>query len=92
MKTTIRFCLVALPIYAYFLLLYASVLISVCVHVYVYEQDPSSEQRFHVELHFSPGVKSCRDDENAPMGFGFRPASSEVCQYVTMHQEYDNFS
>ncbi|XP_053361330.1 inositol hexakisphosphate and diphosphoinositol-pentakisphosphate kinase 1 isoform X2 [Clarias gariepinus] len=40
-------------------------------------KDPSSEERFHVELHFSPGVKSCRDEENAPMGFGFRPASSE---------------
>lgn len=40
-------------------------------------QDPSSEERFHVELHFSPGVKVC-EEENAPMGFGFRPASSEV--------------
>ncbi|XP_060742039.1 inositol hexakisphosphate and diphosphoinositol-pentakisphosphate kinase 1 isoform X4 [Tachysurus vachellii] len=40
-------------------------------------KDPSSEERFHVELHFSPGVKSCRDEENAPLGFGFRPASSE---------------
>ncbi|KAG7329390.1 hypothetical protein KOW79_007564 [Hemibagrus wyckioides] len=40
-------------------------------------KDPSSEERFHVELHFSPGVRSCRDEENAPMGFGFRPASSE---------------
>ncbi|XP_029430174.1 inositol hexakisphosphate and diphosphoinositol-pentakisphosphate kinase 1 isoform X12 [Rhinatrema bivittatum] len=40
-------------------------------------KDPSSEERFHVELHFSPGVKGCEDDENAPMGFGFRPASAE---------------
>ncbi|XP_063053662.1 inositol hexakisphosphate and diphosphoinositol-pentakisphosphate kinase 1 isoform X7 [Engraulis encrasicolus] len=40
-------------------------------------KDPSSEERFHVELHFSPGVKGGEDDENAPMGFGFRPASSE---------------
>lgn len=40
-------------------------------------QDPSSDERFHVELHFSPGVKVC-EEENAPMGFGFRPASSEV--------------
>ncbi|XP_059392812.1 inositol hexakisphosphate and diphosphoinositol-pentakisphosphate kinase 1 isoform X5 [Carassius carassius] len=40
-------------------------------------KDPSSEERFHVELHFSPGVKGCKDEENAPMGFGFRPASSE---------------
>ncbi|XP_056428069.1 inositol hexakisphosphate and diphosphoinositol-pentakisphosphate kinase 1 isoform X2 [Hyla sarda] len=40
-------------------------------------KDPSSEERFHVELHFSPGVKGCEEDENAPLGFGFRPASSE---------------
>ncbi|XP_069551505.1 inositol hexakisphosphate and diphosphoinositol-pentakisphosphate kinase 1 isoform X2 [Brachyistius frenatus] len=41
-------------------------------------KDPSSEERFHVELHFSPGVKGCDDDEeNVPLGFGFRPASSE---------------
>ncbi|XP_074456659.1 inositol hexakisphosphate and diphosphoinositol-pentakisphosphate kinase 1 isoform X12 [Larus michahellis] len=39
--------------------------------------DPSSEERFHVELHFSPGVKGCEEDRNVPTGFGFRPASSE---------------
>ncbi|XP_076853508.1 inositol hexakisphosphate and diphosphoinositol-pentakisphosphate kinase 2 isoform X6 [Brachyhypopomus gauderio] len=39
-------------------------------------KEPGSEERFHVELHFSPGVKVC-EEENAPMGFGFRPASSE---------------
>lgn len=41
-------------------------------------QEPTSEERFHVELHFSPGVKGCEDEENAPLGSGFRPASSEV--------------
>uniref|UniRef100_A0A8B9FQJ3 Inositol hexakisphosphate and diphosphoinositol-pentakisphosphate kinase n=1 Tax=Amazona collaria TaxID=241587 RepID=A0A8B9FQJ3_9PSIT len=40
-------------------------------------QDPSSEERFHVELHFSPGVKGCEEDRNVPTGFGFRPASAE---------------
>ncbi|XP_046696399.1 inositol hexakisphosphate and diphosphoinositol-pentakisphosphate kinase 2 isoform X3 [Silurus meridionalis] len=45
-------------------------------------KDPSSEERFHVELHFSPGVKVC-EEENAPMGFGFRPASSENDQMQT---------
>ncbi|XP_069840083.1 inositol hexakisphosphate and diphosphoinositol-pentakisphosphate kinase 1 isoform X8 [Dendropsophus ebraccatus] len=40
-------------------------------------KDASSEERFHVELHFSPGVKGCEEDENAPLGFGFRPASAE---------------
>uniref|UniRef100_A0A8C2K9L7 Inositol hexakisphosphate and diphosphoinositol-pentakisphosphate kinase n=1 Tax=Cyprinus carpio TaxID=7962 RepID=A0A8C2K9L7_CYPCA len=46
-------------------------------------KDPSSEERFHVELHFSPGVKGYKDEDNAPMGFGFRPASSEVCRKLT---------
>ncbi|KAM3608862.1 uncharacterized protein V6R79_005797 [Siganus canaliculatus] len=41
------------------------------------DKDPSSEERFHVELHFSPGVKGCEDEDNVPLGFGFRPASSE---------------
>ncbi|XP_072408910.1 inositol hexakisphosphate and diphosphoinositol-pentakisphosphate kinase 2-like isoform X3 [Chiloscyllium punctatum] len=40
-------------------------------------KDPSSEERFHVELHFSPGAKGCDEDENAPTGSGFRPASAE---------------
>ncbi|XP_032379533.1 inositol hexakisphosphate and diphosphoinositol-pentakisphosphate kinase 2 isoform X3 [Etheostoma spectabile] len=40
-------------------------------------KEPSSEERFHVELHFSPGVKGCEDEENVPLGFGFRPAFSE---------------
>lgn len=43
-----------------------------------FRQDPSSEERFHVELHFSPGAKGCDEDENAPTGSGFRPASAEV--------------
>uniref|UniRef100_A0A8C7IX51 Inositol hexakisphosphate and diphosphoinositol-pentakisphosphate kinase n=1 Tax=Oncorhynchus kisutch TaxID=8019 RepID=A0A8C7IX51_ONCKI len=43
-------------------------------------KDPGSEERFHVELHFSPGVKSCEDEENVPLGFGFRPASAETNQ------------
>ncbi|XP_053128434.1 inositol hexakisphosphate and diphosphoinositol-pentakisphosphate kinase 1 isoform X2 [Hemicordylus capensis] len=41
-------------------------------------KDPSSEERFHVELHFSPGVKGCcEEDGAAPAGSGFRPASAE---------------
>ncbi|XP_059371197.1 inositol hexakisphosphate and diphosphoinositol-pentakisphosphate kinase 2-like isoform X2 [Carassius carassius] len=46
------------------------------------KKDPSSEERFHVELHFSPGVK-VSEEESAPMGFGFRPASSENDQKQT---------
>ncbi|XP_044876323.1 inositol hexakisphosphate and diphosphoinositol-pentakisphosphate kinase 2 isoform X1 [Mauremys mutica] len=37
----------------------------------------SSEERFHVELHFSPGAKGCEEDKNLPAGFGYRPASRE---------------
>ncbi|XP_061071943.1 inositol hexakisphosphate and diphosphoinositol-pentakisphosphate kinase 2 isoform X3 [Conger conger] len=40
-------------------------------------KDPTSEERFHVELHFSPGAKGCEDDKNLPSGFGYRPASRE---------------
>nr|XP_040130149.1 inositol hexakisphosphate and diphosphoinositol-pentakisphosphate kinase 1 isoform X6 [Ictidomys tridecemlineatus] len=39
--------------------------------------DPLSEERFHVELHFSPGVKGFEEEGSAPTGYGFRPASSE---------------
>ena len=37
-------------------------------------KDPSSENRFHVELHFSPGVNCCVH-KNQPPGPGFRPKS-----------------
>lgn len=37
-------------------------------------KDPSSEDRFHVELHFSPGVNCCVQ-KNLPPGPGFRPHS-----------------
>ncbi|XP_021097354.1 inositol hexakisphosphate and diphosphoinositol-pentakisphosphate kinase 1 isoform X2 [Heterocephalus glaber] len=40
-------------------------------------QDPLSEERFHVELHFSPGVKGVEEEGSVPTGCGFRPASSE---------------
>ncbi|XP_051173223.1 inositol hexakisphosphate and diphosphoinositol-pentakisphosphate kinase isoform X5 [Leptopilina boulardi] len=37
-------------------------------------KDPCSEERFHVELHFSPGVNCCVQ-KNLPPGPGFRPHS-----------------
>ncbi|XP_061132765.1 inositol hexakisphosphate and diphosphoinositol-pentakisphosphate kinase 2 isoform X12 [Syngnathus typhle] len=46
-------------------------------------KDLSSEERFHVELHFSPGVKGVEEEANAPTGFGFRPASAENGQKQT---------
>uniref|UniRef100_A0A3Q2XWY0 Inositol hexakisphosphate and diphosphoinositol-pentakisphosphate kinase n=1 Tax=Hippocampus comes TaxID=109280 RepID=A0A3Q2XWY0_HIPCM len=53
-----------------------------CIH-YSSLKDLSSEERFHVELHFSPGVKGVEEEENAPTGFGFRPASAENGQKQT---------
>ena len=37
-------------------------------------KDISSDERFHVELHFSPGVNCCVQKENLP-GPGFNPKS-----------------
>ncbi|XP_057654646.1 inositol hexakisphosphate and diphosphoinositol-pentakisphosphate kinase 2 isoform X19 [Diorhabda carinulata] len=37
-------------------------------------KDPCSEERFHIELHFSPGVNCCVQ-KNLPPGPGFRPHS-----------------
>ncbi|XP_073715367.1 inositol hexakisphosphate and diphosphoinositol-pentakisphosphate kinase 2 isoform X18 [Misgurnus anguillicaudatus] len=54
-------------------------------------KDPSSEERFHVELHFSPGVK-VSEEESAPMGFGFRPASAENDQKQTDPGSLENLS
>ncbi|XP_067293520.1 inositol hexakisphosphate and diphosphoinositol-pentakisphosphate kinase 2 isoform X2 [Pseudorasbora parva] len=54
-------------------------------------KDPSSEERFHVELHFSPGVKVC-EEESAPMGFGFRPASAENDQKQTDPGSLENLA
>uniref|UniRef100_A0A8C7VX76 Inositol hexakisphosphate and diphosphoinositol-pentakisphosphate kinase n=1 Tax=Oncorhynchus mykiss TaxID=8022 RepID=A0A8C7VX76_ONCMY len=62
-----------------------------CVFVCV-EQDPGSEERFHVELHFSPGVKSCEDEENVPLGFGFRPASAENQEKQTNQGSLEDLS
>ena len=37
-------------------------------------KDPTSDERFHVELHFSPGVNCCVQ-KDLPPGPGFRPHS-----------------
>ena len=44
-------------------------------------KDSNSEERFHVELHFSPGVNCCVQ-KDLPPGPGFRPHSrnnEQVC-------------
>lgn len=38
-------------------------------------KDITSEERFHLELHFSPGVV-CTVQQNLPKGPGFRPSTS----------------
>lgn len=39
------------------------------------KQDPTSEERFHIELHFSPGAKGVQAEESFPQGSGYRPSS-----------------
>ena len=43
-------------------------------------KDPGSEERFHIELHFSPGVNCCVD-KDLPPGPGFRPHSRNTKLY-----------
>ncbi|XP_060228244.1 inositol hexakisphosphate and diphosphoinositol-pentakisphosphate kinase 1 isoform X13 [Meriones unguiculatus] len=52
-------------------------------------RDPLSEERFHVELHFSPGVKGV-EEGSAPAGCGFRPASSENEEMKTDQGSIEN--
>ncbi|XP_054985884.1 inositol hexakisphosphate and diphosphoinositol-pentakisphosphate kinase 1 isoform X13 [Sorex araneus] len=53
-------------------------------------RDPFSEERFHVELHFSPGVKGVEEEGSAPTGYGFRPASSENVEMKTDQGSMEN--
>ncbi|CAD7090313.1 unnamed protein product [Hermetia illucens] len=53
-------------------------------------KDPCSEERFHVELHFSPGVNCCVQ-KNLPPGPGFRPHSrNDSGQSKNVSQEENN--
>ena len=59
--------------------MYFEIMNSICFQVVImlYEdptKDISSDERFHVELHFSPGVNCCVQKE-LPPGPGFRPHS-----------------
>lgn len=44
-------------------------------------KDQSSDDRFHVEIHFSPGVVCCLQ-KNLPVGPGFRPQSKSSLSKV----------
>uniref|UniRef100_A0A158QJ78 Protein kinase domain-containing protein n=1 Tax=Rodentolepis nana TaxID=102285 RepID=A0A158QJ78_RODNA len=46
------------------------------LHAFLFFQEPKTEKKFHVELHFSPGAHAlCRD---LPTGSGFRPGRREM--------------
>ena len=51
-------------------------------------EDPNkpidSPDRFHIELHFSPGAKAYQED-SYPQGTGFRPASQPPSRDVSSH-------
>ena len=49
-------------------------------------KDPSSDERFHVELHFSPGVNCCVQ-KDLPPGPGFRPHSRNHEQQVIKNHD-----
>ena len=49
-------------------------------------KEQSSEERFHVELHFSPGVNCCVE-KDLPPGPGFRPHSRNKEQVRPSLQE-----
>lgn len=42
-----------------------------------------SEDRFHIELHFSPGAKSSQQDDDFPQGGGFRTSSQPPSRAVS---------
>ncbi|VDP77932.1 unnamed protein product [Echinostoma caproni] len=54
--------------------------------IMIYEdptEEPKTEKRFHVELHFSPGAFAlCHD---LPEGIGFRPGKLELCLSMSFH-------
>jgi len=58
-------------------------------------KEPTSDERFHVELHFSPGVNCCVEKE-LPPGPGFRPhsrnheQSGKNCPYSWKNGNYDD--
>ncbi|XP_071942170.1 inositol hexakisphosphate and diphosphoinositol-pentakisphosphate kinase 2-like isoform X2 [Antedon mediterranea] len=40
------------------------------------KKDPTSEDKFHVELHFSPGARGLEDNFDVPESCGYRPSYS----------------
>lgn len=48
-------------------------------------EDPQSDKRFHVELHFSPGAIGTFPEVDFPQGGGFRPASRPSSRGVRIY-------
>uniref|UniRef100_A0A915JQ76 Uncharacterized protein n=1 Tax=Romanomermis culicivorax TaxID=13658 RepID=A0A915JQ76_ROMCU len=53
-------------------------------------KDQGSEQRFHVELHFSPGALPCIQTTHVP-GLGYRPKSSETGESFALNLSAINY-
>jgi inositol hexakisphosphate/diphosphoinositol-pentakisphosphate kinase len=47
-------------------------------------KESDSDERFHIELHFSPGAKSHKEDASFPPGGGFRPSSKPNSRDVSI--------
>jgi len=45
-------------------------------------EDPQSEKRFHIELHFSPGAKGNQTEGDFPQGGGYRTSSRPASRAV----------
>ena len=51
-------------------------------------KDVASKDRFHVEVHFSPGVV-CSVQKNIPKGPGFRPQARNALSKVRLQFNFD---
>ena len=56
------------------------------VDCFICIQDPASDERFHVELHFSPGAYTVGQDMKDPAGPGFKSQMKEHEKKVTYHK------
>jgi len=60
-----------------------------CRHYILCLQDSKSDERFHVELHFSPGVYNVGQNKEYLAGRGYRPQHGEKKQ-VSGYIHYTN--
>ena len=55
-------------------------------------QDSKSDERFHVELHFSPGVYSVGQNKEYLAGRGYRPQHGEKKQVLADRHTLGDFA